>query len=116
MTTNQVCDHALLIPTANHEWGEILPVERVLQVIAHTSIDGNVSSGSPLNRNDAIQSKADGRDQRTAWLNEKFCILANFFMQRLGQLLSVFPDGWCLVIVHIAHSKSAAKIIDAEPL
>jgi hypothetical protein len=59
----------LFIPTTNHKWSKLLSVERILQIVAHSSINCNVSSGSPLNRDDAIQSKADGGNHRTAWLN-----------------------------------------------
>ena len=63
MPTNQICDHMLFIPSANHNWSKILSVERMLQIVAHSSINCNVSSVSLLNRDDAIQSKADRADQ-----------------------------------------------------
>ena len=116
MATNQISDHLLFIPAANHKWSKILPVERMLQIVAHSSVNGDVSSGSPLNRDDAIQSKTDGCDQRTARLNEKVCTVANFLVQCPSQSLGVFAYAWCFVIVHIPHTQSAAKIVYAEPL
>ena len=72
----------------------------MLQIVAHSSINGNVGSGGPLNRDDAIQGKADGGDQRTAWLNEKVYILANFLVHCPGQSLGVFAYAWRFVAVH----------------
>jgi len=63
MAANQICDHMLFIPTADHQGRKLLAEERMLQIVAHSSVNGDVSSRSPLNRDDAIQRKADGGDE-----------------------------------------------------
>jgi hypothetical protein len=69
MAANQICDYVLFVPTANHEGSEVLSIEGMFQIVTHSSINGNVGSGSPLNSDGAIQGKANGGDQGTARLN-----------------------------------------------
>src|SRR5215469_202775 len=114
MPSDKIRQDLLLVPAADDHGREALPVQRVLQVVPHATVDGDVQSPGGLDRYYSVERQPGRRDHGPSRFYQQLDPRAEVTMHGRHEPLQVVIDVRGDFSRLVANAEPAAQVVDLE--